>query len=88
MLERLFQVIDDQTEVDVTNRVWRRRQLVFASREKLDALSPGKLQKDELWPVTLCFRVVDLFRTERIGVPAHAAFGIGDFKRNMAKTKT
>jgi len=51
-------------------------------------LSPGKFQKYELWPVALRFGVVDLFRTERIGIPAHAAFGIGDFKSDMAKTKT
>ena len=87
MFEGLFQIIQHQAEVNVTNRIRRRRQQVFAAGKQFDALAVGKFQKHQLGPIPLGFGVINLFCPEGLLVPAQAALRGGDFESDVTESK-
>jgi hypothetical protein len=47
-----------------------------------------ELQKHQLGPLALRFRVVHFFGAERFTIPSNASFDIGDLESNMAESQS
>ena len=86
MLQRLFQIIHLDAEMQITDRIGRRRQHILAAGEYLDELSFVKFQEHQLGPLALRLDVVNLLRAKGIAVPANAPSDIRYLECDMTET--